>query len=69
VTSSPILAVSIYSPCAVHLSNANTFNGQVMAKTLDIRNQLTINYQPVLIPGAAQVTGFKEDPVYKREVS
>jgi hypothetical protein len=69
VTSSPVLAVSIYSPCAVHLSNANTFNGQVMAKTLDIRNQLTINYQPVLIPGAAQVTGFKEDPVYKREVS
>jgi Tfp pilus assembly protein PilX len=69
VTSSPILAVSMYSPCAVHLSNANAFNGQVMAKTLDIRNQLTINYQPVLIPGAAQVTGFKEDPVYKREVS
>jgi hypothetical protein len=68
VSSSPILAVSIYSPCAVHLSNTNTFNGQVMAKTLDIRNQLTINYQPVLIPGVAQVTGFKEDPVYKREV-
>jgi hypothetical protein len=69
VSSPPILAVSMYSPCAVHLSNQNSFNGQVLAKTLDIRNQVTINYQPVLIPGVAQVTGFKEDPVYKREVA
>jgi Tfp pilus assembly protein PilX len=68
VSSSPILAVSMYSPCAVHLSNQNSFNGQVLAKTLDIRNQVTINYQPVLIPGVARVTGFKQDPVYKREV-
>jgi hypothetical protein len=28
-----------------------------------------MNYQPVLVPGASQVTGFKQDVQFKREIS
>jgi hypothetical protein len=69
VSQSPILSVSMYSPCAVNLSNQNNFNGQVLSNTLNVQNQITMNYQPVLVPGVAQVTGFKQDVQFKREIS
>jgi hypothetical protein len=69
VSQSPILAVSMYSPCSVNLSNQNNFNGQVLSNTLNVQNQITMNYQPVLVPGASQVTGFKQDVQFKREIS
>jgi hypothetical protein len=69
VSQSPILSVSMYSPCAVNLSNQSNFNGQVLSNTLNVQNQFTMNYQPVLVPGVAQVTGFKQDVQFKREIS
>jgi hypothetical protein len=69
VSQRPILAVSMYSPCSVNLSNQNNFNGQVLSKTLNVQNQITMNYQPVLVPGISQVTGFKQDVQFKREIS
>jgi hypothetical protein len=69
VSQRPILAVSMYSPCSVNLSNQNNFNGQVLSKTLNVQNQITMNYQPVLVPGVSQVTGFKQDVQFKREIS
>jgi hypothetical protein len=69
VSQSPILSVSMYSPCAVNLSNQNNFNGQVLSNMLNVQNQITMNYQPVLVPGVAQVTGFKQDVQFKREIS
>jgi hypothetical protein len=68
VSQSPILSVFMYSPCAVNLANQNAFNGQVMAKTLNVQNQMTLNFQPVLVPGVAEVTGFTQDVQYKREI-
>jgi hypothetical protein len=65
----PILSVSMYSPCSVNLSNQNNFNGQVLSNTLNVQNQITMNYQPVLVPGVSQVTGFKQDVQFKREIS
>jgi hypothetical protein len=69
VTQRPILSVSMYSPCSVNLSNQNNFNGQVLSNTLNVQNQITLNYQPVLVPGISQVTGFKQDVQFKREIS
>jgi hypothetical protein len=69
VSQSPILSVSMYSPCSVNLSNQNNFNGQVLSNTLNVQNQITMNYQPVLVPGISQVTGFKQDVQFKREIS
>jgi hypothetical protein len=69
VSQRPILAVSMYSPCSVNLSNQNNFNGQVLSNTLNVQNQITMNYQPVLVPGISQVTGFKQDVQFKREIS
>jgi hypothetical protein len=69
VSERPILSVSMYSPCSVNLSNQNNFNGQVLSNTLNVQNQITMNYQPVLVPGASQVTGFKQDVQFKREIS
>jgi hypothetical protein len=34
-----------------------------------VQNQITMNYQPVLVPGVSQVTGFKQDVQFKREIS
>jgi hypothetical protein len=69
VSQRPILSVSLYSPCSVNLSNQNNFNGQVLSNTLNVQNQITMNYQPVLVPGVSQVTGFKQDVQFKREIS
>jgi hypothetical protein len=69
VSQRPILSVSMYSPCSVNLSNQNNFNGQVLSNTLNVQNQITMNYQPVLVPGVSQVTGFKQDVQFKREIS
>ncbi|MBI3648784.1 MAG: pilus assembly PilX N-terminal domain-containing protein [Actinobacteria bacterium] len=62
-----LVQVSFYTPCTVTLNNLGSFYGQVIGSTLAITNNFTLNYRPVLIPGA-HVTGFKEDIAYIREV-
>jgi len=41
---------------------------QVLGGTVNINNQFTMNYVPVKVPGAGEVTGFNEDIAYIREV-
>lgn len=69
VAESPNLGVYFYSPCSVSLSNQNLFNGQIAAMTVNIANQVTMNYRPVIIPGASVLTGYKQDIQYLREVA
>jgi hypothetical protein len=61
--------VSFYSPCTVTIANQNAFSGQVMGQTVNITNNATINYKPVLIPGIGKVIGFQQDVVYEREIA
>ena len=49
-------------------SNQNAVNGQVVGDTVVIGNNRSINYRPIVIPGAL-VTGFTEDVAYIREVA
>lgn len=61
--------VFFYSPCTINLNNQNkTFNGQVLGGTVNINNQFTLNYVPVKVPGAGEITGFDQDIAYIREV-
>jgi len=61
--------VFFYSPCTVNMNNRNvTFSGQVLGGRVNINNQFTLNYVPVKVPGAGEVTGFNEDIAYIREV-
>jgi cytoskeletal protein CcmA (bactofilin family) len=64
---SPILKVFMYSPCAVNLYNQTAFNGQVLAKTVNVANQTTVRFAPSVVPGS-QVTGFKQDVQFLREI-
>jgi hypothetical protein len=62
--------VSFYSPCSVNINNQNSFSGQVIGGTVATQNNFTMNFVPVLIPGAASfVTGFSQNIQYLREVS
>jgi hypothetical protein len=64
----PRLDVLMYSPCSVILRNQNAFSGQVVANTVDVSNQTTINFVPVAIPGVTAIIGFTQEPQYLREV-
>ena len=61
-------SVLFYSPCTVALNNLNGFTGQVLGDTVEIKNNFTLNYQPVLVPGLDNVQGFNQKVVYIREV-
>jgi hypothetical protein len=61
--------VSFYSPCTITINNQNAFSGQVLGQTVNITNNATINYKPVLLPGIGKITGFQQDVVYEREVA
>jgi hypothetical protein len=50
------------------MSNQNAFDGQVVGGTVVIGNNWSMNYKPIVIPGAL-VTGFTEDVAYIREVA
>jgi hypothetical protein len=50
------------------MSNQNAFYGQVVAGTVVIGNNWSMNYRPIVIPGAL-VTGFTEDVAYIREMA
>jgi hypothetical protein len=64
-----LVQVSVYTPCEAAMNNNNaTFYGQVIGSSMTVANQFSMIYRPVLIPGA-NVTGFKEDVAYVREVT
>jgi hypothetical protein len=58
-----------YSPCTVTMANQNNFYGQVMGDPVQISNQFTMTFRPVLVPGYGTVTSFTEDIAYVREVA
>jgi hypothetical protein len=62
------LNVGLYTPCTATMSNQNAFFGQVVGGTVVIGNNWSMNYRPIVIPGAL-VTGFTEDVAYIREVA
>ena len=61
--------VFFYTPCSASLANQNAFAGQEMATNLTMANNFEMNYRPVLVPGAGEITGFKQDIAYVREDS
>ncbi len=65
---SSTLNVGLYTPCTATMSNQNAFYGQVVGGTVVIGNNWSMNYKPIVIPGAL-VTGFTEDVAYIREVA
>lgn len=63
------LNIFFYSPCTVNMNNHNTtLSGQIMGGTVNINNQFTMNFVPVLVPGVGTITGFNQDIAYIREV-
>jgi Tfp pilus assembly protein PilX len=62
------LNVFFYTPCKATMGNTNAFDGQVMASNVEISNNFKVNYEAVLVPGIADITGFKQDISYVREV-
>jgi hypothetical protein len=50
------------------MSNQNAFYGQVVGGGVVIGNNWSMNYKPIVIPGAL-VAGFTEDVAYIREVA
>jgi Tfp pilus assembly protein PilX len=59
----------LYTPCQVSLQNSNGFKGQVLGGSVDIQNQFTMYYTPVLVPGlGGTITGFTQDIAYVREI-
>jgi Tfp pilus assembly protein PilX len=62
--------VSFYTPCTVTIQNLNTFKGQLIGGTVATANNFTMNFVPVLIPGATTtVKGFNQSIQYIREVA
>jgi hypothetical protein len=51
------------------MNNQNNYYGQVMGGTVSIGNNYTMTFRPVLVPGYGDVTSFREDIAYVREVS
>ncbi|MDP9326877.1 MAG: hypothetical protein M3P10_01580 [Actinomycetota bacterium] len=62
-----LVTVGLYTPCTAHMSNSNAFYGQVIGGSVDIGNNWTMIYKPIVVPGAL-VTGFTEDIAYIREI-
>ena len=61
--------VFFYTPCTANMNNLNNFNGQVMATNVNIANNFTMTYKPVLVPGITGIVGFNQDIAYVREVA
>jgi hypothetical protein len=62
--------VFVYTPCTASFSNNNAgVGGQVFAGNVTITNQFTLNFSPVLIPGNGDITGYKVNIAYVREIT
>ena len=64
------LQVFVYTPCNASFSNNNDgVGGQIYAGNVTISNQFSMNFLPLVIPGAGTVTGYKVDISYVREIA
>jgi hypothetical protein len=59
----------VYSQCTVNFGNNNAdgVNGQIIGGTVNITNQMTLNYVPILVPGF-NLTGYNANISYQREI-
>lgn len=63
------VVISVYTPCKVSFANNNTGNkGQIYGGEVAITNQAYLQYDPILIPGTGDVTGYEVDPAFIREI-
>jgi hypothetical protein len=63
------LDVFMYTSGTINMSNQSAMNGQVYGCPVNVTNQTTLNYVPVFVPGLTEVTGFRQNIQYIREVS
>ena len=63
-----LVRVLFYTPCTLTLANQTAFSGQALGSPINIVNQFSMTYQPVLVPGFSGVTGFDQDISYVREI-
>jgi hypothetical protein len=63
-----LVSVGLYTPCTAHMSNQNAFYGQVVGRSVDIGNNWSMNFRPIVFPGA-HVSGFTQDVAYIREIA
>jgi hypothetical protein len=61
--------VFAYSQCTVNFGNNNAegVTGQIIGGTVNITNQMTMNYYPILVPGF-NLTGYNANVSYLREI-
>jgi Tfp pilus assembly protein PilV len=61
--------VFVYSPCTVNFgnNNANGVNGQIIGGTVNITNQMILNYTPIQVPNF-NVSGYTANVSYLREI-
>jgi hypothetical protein len=64
------MKVFTYSQCTINFGNNNAggVNGQIIGGTVNITNQMTMNYVPILVPGF-NLTGYNVQPSYLREIA
>ena len=63
------LDVFMYTSGTINMSNQSAMNGQVYGCPVNVANQTTLNYVPVFVPGLTEVTGFRQNIQYIREVA
>ena len=57
------------TPCTATINNNNNgVGGQIYAGTVSTTNLYTMNFDPLIIPGAGVITGFKVDIAFIREI-
>ena len=63
------MKIFVYSQCTVNFGNNNAggVNGQIIGGTVNITNQMTMNYVPILVPGF-NLTGYNANVSYLREI-
>ncbi|MFI2752062.1 hypothetical protein ACGIF2_01330 [Cellulomonas sp. P22] len=64
-----------YTPCELETNNTMTFYGQLYGGKVTLRNNMTMRYVPIGIPGVTfpntnptATSGYRVDIVYKREI-
>jgi hypothetical protein len=64
------LKTFVYSPCTVNFGNNNAegVSGQIIGGTVNITNQMTLDYYPILVPGF-NLTGYNVEVAFLREIT
>jgi hypothetical protein len=60
----------VYTPCTVNFGNNNAegVSGQIIGGTVNITNQMTLDYYPILVPGF-NLTGYNVEVAFLREIT